>query len=203
MIKDIPYRGQESYALRVAGVERELPLVELAPDLWIASFVLLGDTELVERCGVALARKLAGWKLDALLVPEGRGLPLAHVIAASLSSRDAYLPYIVARKGIKSYMRNPLTHTVCTVTTAGEQKLVLDGADAARLRGSRVCVLDDLISTGGTTRALIELAAAAGALVPCVAAVLLEGEAAVADPAGKTSGVPVVWLAAIPQFTTP
>lgn len=203
IIQDLPYHGQESYALRLAGVERELPLLELAPDLWIASFVLLGDTELVEKCGVALAEKLAVWELDALVVPEGRGLPLAHVIAASLSSSDAYLPYIVARKAIKPYMQNPLTHTVRTVTTAGEQTLVLDGADAARLRGSRVCVLDDLISTGGTMRALIELAASAGAQVVCVAAVLLEGEAAVADPAGKTGGVPVVWLGAIPQFTAP
>jgi adenine phosphoribosyltransferase len=200
MIRDLPYRGQASYTLSVAGVERELPLVELAPDVWIASFVLLGDTELTEKCGKALATLLAGKELEAIVVPEGRGLPLGHVIAAELSSSDAYLPYIVARKAIKSYMVNPLIHSVQTVTTAGKQILVLDGADATRLRGARVCVLDDLISTGGTTRAVIELARAAGAEVVCVAAVLLEGAEAVANPEGKTGGVPVVWLGAIPQF---
>jgi adenine phosphoribosyltransferase len=201
MIQDIPYRGQESYTLRVAGVERELPLVELTPDVWIASFVLLGDTELTERCGIALATLLAGEELEAIVVPEGRGLPLAQVIAAALSHPNAYLPYIVARKAVKSYMKNPLMHTVTTVTTVGEQILALDGVDAARLQGTRVCVLDDLISTGGTTRAVIELARMAGAQVTCVAAVLLEGAEAVADPEGKTGGVPVVWLGAIPQFT--
>ncbi len=200
-MKDIVYAGQSSLNLSIAGVRRELPIVQLAPDQWIASFVLLGDTELVEKCGQALAERLVDWRLDCLLVPEGRGLPLTHVIAACLSHDAAYVPYIVARKGIKSYMRNPLTISVNTVTTAGPQLLVLDGADADRLRGHRVCVVDDLISTGGTTRSVIELAATAGAQVCCVAAVLLEGEDTTADPSAKTNGIPVVWLQAIPRIT--
>jgi len=199
-MKDIHYAGQRAHRLEIAGIRRELPLIEVAPGQWIASFVLMGDTELVERCGKALADRLGGWQLDCLVVPEGRGLPLAQVIAASLSTPDAYLPYIVARKGIKSYMRNPLVHTVNTITTAGEQQLVLDGADVDRLRGRKVCVLDDLISTGGTTRAIADLATTAGAAVCCVAAVILEGEATVADPAARTGGIPVVWLGAIPLF---
>jgi len=199
-MKDIRYTGQQTYRLEIAGIRRELPLIEVAPGQWIASFVLMGDTELVERCGKALAHRLRSWELGCLVVPEGRGLPLAQVIAASLSAPDAYLPYIVARKGIKSYMRNPLVHSVNTITTAGEQQLVLDGADFDRLRGRNVCVLDDLISTGGTARAIAELATTAGAAVCCVATVLLEGEATVADPAAKTGGIPVVWLGAIPQF---
>ena len=199
-MKDIRYTGQQTCRLEIAGIRRELPLIEVAPGQWIASFVLMGDTELVERCGKALADRLKGWQLDCLVAPEGRGLPLAQVIAASLSAPDAYLPYIVARKGIKSYMRNPLVHTVSTITTAGEQQLVLDGADVDRLRGRKVCVLDDLISTGGTTRAIADLATTAGAEVCCVATVLLEGEATISDPAAKTGGIPVVWLGVIPQF---
>jgi adenine phosphoribosyltransferase len=199
-MKDIIYTGQKALTLEIVGVRRELPIVELAPDQWIASFVLLGDTELVEKCGRALARRLDRWKLDCLIVPEGRGLPLTHVIAASLSTADAYVPYIVARKGVKPYMKNPLLCAVSTITTAGEQLLALDGADANRLNGRRVCVVDDLISTGGTTRAVAKLAAAAGADVCCVAAVLLEGEDTLANPTGRTNGIPVVWLQAIPQF---
>jgi adenine phosphoribosyltransferase len=199
-MKDIRYTRQQTYRLEIAGIRRELPLIEVAPGQWIASFVLMGDTELVERCGKELADRLRRWSVDCLVAPEGRGLPLAQVIAAALSAPGAYLPYIVARKGVKSYMRNPLVHAVSTITTAGEQQLVLDGADVDRLRGRKVCVLDDLISTGGTTRAIAELATTAGAEVCCVAAVLLEGEATVADPAAKTGGIPVVWLGAIPQF---
>ncbi len=199
-MKDLIYTGQRALTLEIAGVHRNLPVVELAPNHWIASFVLLGDTELVEKSGRALASRLLEWKPDCLVVPEGRGLPLAHVIAASLSTSDTYLPYIVARKAVKPYMRHPLISSVSTVTTTGEQLLVLDGADADLLMGSRACVVDDLISTGGTTRAVIKLATAAGANVCCVAAVLLEGEDTVANPSGRTSGVPVVWLQAIPQF---
>jgi adenine phosphoribosyltransferase len=199
-MRDLIYSGQKTLALEIAGVRRDLPVVELAPNQWIASFVLLGDTELVEKCGRALATELAQFELDCLVVPEGRGLPLTHVIAATLSTGDAYLPYVVARKAVKPYMQNPLISSVSTVTTAGEQLLVLDGADADRLNGSRVCVVDDLISTGVTTRAVVELATGAGATVCCVAAVLLEGEDTVADPSGRTNGIPVVWLQAIPQF---
>ncbi len=199
-MRDIIYSGQKTLALEMAGVRRDLPVVKLAPNQWIASFVLLGDTELVEKCGRALATRLDTWNLDCLLVPEGRGLPLAHVIAASLSTDGVYVPYIVARKGVKSYMQNPLVSAVSTVTTAGEQQLVLDGSDASRLSGHRVCIVDDLISTGGTTRAVIKLAGEAGAHVCCVAAVLLEGEDTVANPSGRTNGIPVVWLQAIPQF---
>jgi len=200
-MQDLVFSGQGSYPVTIAGLERKLPLVEVAPGQWIASFVLLGDTELVEACGRELAAKLRPWELDGLVVPEGRGLALAQVIAAHLGAPPSFLPYVVVRKGIKSYMQNPLVHTIDTITTAGEQQLALNGADAARLTGRRVCVLDDLISTGGTTRAIIALAQAAGAEVSCVAAVLLEGEDAVAKPAGKTGGVPVVWLGAIPLFT--
>lgn len=197
---DITYTGQTSLSLEIAGVHRVLPIVELAPGQWIASFVMLGDTELVEKCGRALAELLREWQLDCLMVPDGRGLPLAHVIAAALSADETYMPYIVARKGIKSYMREPLSSAVTTVTTVGQQLLVLDGADAERIRGSRVCVIDDLISTGGTTRAVVDLATSAGANVCCIAAVLLEGGDTAANPTARTNGIPVVWLQAIPRF---
>ncbi len=200
-MKDLEYTGQRYYLLEVAGLRRDLPVIEVAQNQWIASFMLLDDTELVTKCGLALAVRLAEWNIDYLLVPEGRGLPLAQVIANSLSTPESYFPYIVVRKGIKSYMRDPLTGSTNTITTSGEQMLALDGPDAHRIRGRRVCILDDLISTGGTIRAVASLARLAKAEVCCVAAVLLEGEITVADPTSKTDGIPVVWLRAIPMFT--
>ena len=201
-MKDVRYTGQKSYHLEIAGAHRNLPVIEVSPGHWIASFVLLGDTELVERCGQALAGRLEEWDLDCLVVPEGRGLALAHVVAAHLSRPNHYLRYIVARKGIKPYMREPLVQTTNTITTAGEQMLVLDGNDASKLANKRVCVLDDLISTGGTTRAVATLARAAGAEVCCVAAVLIEGAAVASDPLSITAGIPIVWLGKLPVFRT-
>lgn len=199
-MKDLRYTGQQLYSLKVAGVRRDLPVIEISQGRRIASFMLLGDTELVAKCGLALAGKLREWHLDYLVVPDGRALPLAHVIAESLSTPEDYFSYVVVRKGIKSYMQEPLTNSTSTVTTSGEQLLALDSPDAKRIRGRRVCILDDLISTGGTIRAVADLAKSARAEVCCVAAVLLEGETTVADPTRKTGGIPVVWLAAIPMF---
>ena len=190
----------KTYELTVAGVTRRLPILEVAPGQRIASFVMLGDTELTAGCGRLLADRLEAWNLDCILVPEGRALPLAQVIAFHLSRPERFLPYVVVRKGIKAYMRSPLVQHTTTVTTAGEQALVLDGVDAARLRGRRVCVLDDLISTGGTIRAVAEIGRMAGAQLCCVAAVLLEGADTVADPQAKTGGLPAVWLGTLPTF---
>lgn len=188
------------HRLRLGDLKRDLPIIEVAPGERIASFVLLGDTELVEYCGQELAARLLPWQVDCLLVPEGRALPLAHVVAARLSQPERFIRYIVVRKGVKSYMRKPLVQTISTVTTAGEQTLVLDGRDAALLAGRRVCVVDDLISTGGTIRAVVEIGRQAGATIACVAVVLLEGTDAQLDPTAKTGGIPVVWLGAIPTY---
>ncbi len=200
-MKDLVYSGQQSYRLEIVGLVRKLPVIEIAPNQWIASFVLLGDTELVQSCGRSLAERLVSWELDCLVVPEGRAVALAHVVAHQLSSPHRQMRYIVIRKAVKPYMRDPLVQVYSTITTSGQQQLVLDREDAMRLEGQRVCVLDDLISTGGTIRSVIGLAGHAGGKVCCVAVVLLEGQEAAAEPAARTGGVPVVWLGAIPMFT--
>ena len=140
------YTGQTYYELEVCGLKRRLPLIQVKPDLWIASFVMLGDTQLVNVCAGALAARLAGYDFDFLVGPEAKAVPLLHALSAILGHRQ----YIVCRKSVKSYMQDPLIVETQSITTEGVQTLVLDGVDAARLRGKRVAVVDDVVSTGGS-----------------------------------------------------
>ena len=128
------------YELTVAGVTRQLPIIQIAPDLAIASFVILGDCELVTAAAPLLAEKLP--EIDYIVTAEAKGIPLANEVSRLLG-----LPYyIVARKSIKPYMRTPLTDEVNSITTQKTQSLCLDGKDAMAIRGRRVAVLDDVIS---------------------------------------------------------
>jgi adenine phosphoribosyltransferase len=176
------------FAVTVAGLRRELPVVEVAPGVRIASFVLLGDAELVEACAEELAARMrpllpAG---AALVGPEAKVLPLLHAVAVRLGARR----YVVCRKAVKAYMEDPLVVGARSITTPGRQQLVLDGGDAAWLRGRAVALLDDVVSTGGTLRAMEELMARCGARVALRAAVLREGEGV---PGVLTLGCLPVW----------
>lgn len=170
------YEGQQYYEISVAGLTRRLPVVPITDSLWIAAFVLWGDVELTNRCARALADRLRGYAFDYLVSLEAKALPLVHMIATYLSDPDRgrYFPYVVCRKGVKGYMKNPLTVEVKSITTASVQSLVLDGAEADRLRGRRVAVVDDVVSTGGSLRAVEELLRRVDAQIVARAAVLLE-----------------------------
>lgn len=160
------------YELTVAGVTRQLPIIQIAPDLAIASFVILGDCELVTAAAPLLAEKLP--EIDYIVTAEAKGIPLANEVSRLLG-----LPYyIVARKSIKPYMRTPLTDEVNSITTQKTQPLCLDGKDAMAIRGRRVAVLDDVISTGASLEAVERLVEKAGAEVVARAAILAEGDAA-------------------------
>lgn len=160
------------YELTVAGVTRQLPIIQIAPDLAIASFVILGDCELVTAAAPLLAEKLP--EIDYIVTAEAKGIPLANEVSRLLG-----LPYyIVARKSIKPYMRTPLTDEVNSITTQKTQSLCLDGKDAMAIRGRRVAVLDDVISTGASLEAVERLVEKAGAEVVARAAILAEGDAA-------------------------
>ena len=159
------------YELTVAGVTRQLPIIQIAPDLAIASFVILGDCELVTAAAPLLAEKLP--EIDYIVTAEAKGIPLANEVSRLLG-----LPYyIVARKSIKPYMRTPLTDEVNSITTQKTQSLCLDGKDAMAIRGRRVAVLDDVISTGASLEAVERLVEKAGAEVVARAAILAEGDA--------------------------
>ena len=170
------YEGQEYYEIEVAGLRRRLPVVPINDSLWIAAFVLWGDVELTNACARAIAARLQPMEFEYLVSIEAKALPLVHMVATYLSDPvvGRYRPYIVLRKSVKGYMKRPLTVNVKSITTTAVQSLVLDGSEADLLRGRRVAVVDDVISTGGSMRACEELLIQVGAEVVARAAVLLE-----------------------------
>lgn len=160
------------YELKVAGVSRQLPIIQIAPDLSIASFVILGDCELVTAAAPLIAQKLPA--VDYIVTAEAKGIPLVHELCRILG-----IPYyIVARKSIKPYMEHPLTDELVSITTQKKQTLCLDGKDAQMLRGRRAAIVDDVISTGESLSAIERLVEKAGAEVVARAAILAEGDAA-------------------------
>ena len=163
----------KTFDLTIAGLKRSLPIVRLSENLAIASFVLLGDTELAVLGAEALADKI-NTEFDYFLTAEAKGIPLVQCIAQEFNHPKFY----VARKSVKAYMDNPLITEVLSITTQASQQLVLDGKDAAELKGKKVILIDDVISTGDSLAALKQLAEEAGAIVVDQLALLAEGDAA-------------------------
>ena len=151
----------KEYSMELCGVKRTLPFIPISEEMAFASFVVLGDTELVSACAPEL-------------VAEAKGIALAYEVSKELGHKE----FIVARKSTKSYMKDVVSASVHSITTAGEQHLYLDGKDADKIRGKRVCLLDDVISTGESLHALECLMANASAEVVKKAAILAEGDAA-------------------------
>ena len=161
----------KTYTLHVAGLTRELPIIKLSYDLSIASFVILGDTEIVKKTAPMIAKKLP--EVDFVVTAEAKGIPLAYEISKILNLNE----YIVARKSIKAYMEEPIEVEVNSITTTNSQKLYLNNQDANKIKGKRVALIDDVISTGQSLKALERLVEKAGANVVAKAAILAEGEA--------------------------
>lgn len=168
--------ASKRYRLRVAGIERSLPIIEVASGLSIASFVILGDAELVGAAAPQLVDLLPEG-VDYLMTAEAKGIPLAHEMARVMGASH----YIVARKSIKPYMSHPLVEGVESITTQAGQSLCLDGEDAEKIRGKRIALVDDVISTGESIAAIERLAMEAGAKVVARVAILAEGAAAERD----------------------
>ncbi len=160
----------KTYFVQVGGVKRELPIVEVAPGVSVALFNMLGDTEVTEAAGAALA-KLLPPDIEVLVTPEVKALSLAHVI-----SRESKLPYIVIRKTVKPYMVEPVAREVISITTGKPQLLVLDGADVGKVRGRKVAIVDDVVSSGGTLASLRQIIEEVGGEVAAVVAVFTEGQ---------------------------
>ena len=162
----------EFYDIKVAGLARKLPKVKINDELAIASFVILGDTELIEKCALEITLHPGFPKkddIDVIVCPEAKAIPLVHVIANILK-----VDYVVARKSVKGYMVDPIVEKVESITTIGEQMLVLDKHDAEKVKGKNVCIVDDVISTGGSITSVEKLLQKAEANVICKAAILLE-----------------------------
>ena len=159
------------YRMKVAGLERDLPICPVNENLYIAGFVIFGDQELTVACARELLNKAPQY--DYIITAEAKGIPLAHEMARQAGDAK----YILARKGPKLYMRDIFSVTVNSITTAKEQKLYLDGADAALMKGKRILIVDDVISTGESLKALEALVEKAGGIICGRMAILAEGDA--------------------------
>ena len=159
------------YHMTVAGLPRDLPICPLNENLSIAGFVIFGDQELTVACARELLKRAPEY--DYIITAEAKGIPLAHEMARQAGDKK----YILARKGPKLYMRDIFSVTVNSITTAKEQKLYLDGADAALMKGKKILVVDDVISTGESLRALEALVEKAGGEICGRMAILAEGDA--------------------------
>lgn len=175
----------KTYELKVAGLTRKLPLCPASDTLDIAAFVMFSDVELTVRCAEALLKKCPDF--DIIVTAESKGIPLAYEAA-----RQSGKNYVVARKSLKLYMTDPISVSVKSITTEAVQTLYLSQEDAEKLRGRKVLIADDVISTGESLTALEKLIAAAGGEIAGRAAVLAEGSAAERDD--------IIFLETLPLF---
>jgi adenine phosphoribosyltransferase len=175
----------ETYKMKIAGLERELPRCPLNEKMDIAAFVMFSDVELTVASAEELLKKCGDF--DVILTAESKGIPLAYEMA-----RQSGKPYVVARKSVKLYMSDPVEVTVKSITTVNVQKLYLSKEKAELLSGKRVLLVDDVISTGESLKALEKLTAAVGGEIAGEAAVLAEGDAADRDD--------IIFLEKLPLF---
>lgn len=173
------------YKLKVCGLERNLPIIQISDNLKIASFVLLGDAELAEKAGLELSKKVDA---DIILTAEAKGISLAHEIAKNVGEKS----FVVARKSEKAYMNDPINVEVNSITTKNIQKLFLDFKDVEKIKGKKIALVDDVISTGESMNALESLVEKAGGKVVQKLAILAEGDAANRDD--------IIYLEKLPIF---
>lgn len=159
------------YHMKVAGLERDLPICRVSDSLYIAGFVIFGDQELTVACARELLKRAPEY--DYLITAEAKGIPLAHEMARQSGAKK----YFLARKAPKLYMTGVFESSVHSITTANEQHLYLDTADAALMKGKRILIVDDVISTGESLAALEALVEKAGGIIAGRMAVLAEGDA--------------------------
>ena len=175
------------YRVTVAGLARELPLFDVAPGVRIAVFNLLGDVELTRAAAGEIAARLAPLGADVLVTPETKSVPLAYELAARLA-----VPYVVFRKSYKTYMGDALSVDTLSITSGAPQTLYLDEKDRPSLDGKRVAIVDDVVSTGSTLKAMRSLVQRANGRVVAEAAVFTEGDPATADGVIALGHLPVL-----------
>ena len=176
------------HRMTIAGLERDLPICPVTEDLYIAGFVIFGDQELTVACARELLARAPEY--DYIIPAEAKGIPLAHEMARQAGNNK----YILARKGPKLYMRDIFAGSVRSITTAKEQHLYLDGADAELMRGKKVLLVDDVISTGESLKALEALVEKAGGTICGRMAILAEGDAQDRDD--------LIYLEKLPLFNS-
>ena len=179
---------RQTYPVEIAGLKRELPLFEVKPGLRIAILNILGDTELVQACAKALGEQLKKVSYDALITAEAKSIPLAYALSVETKK-----PYIVLRKAYKPYMGDALRAETLSITTGEPQTLILDEKDRETIKGKKVVIVDDVISTGSTLQGMRMIIEKAGAEVAAETAIFTEGE--------RSQWMHIVSLGHLPLFT--
>lgn len=175
----------EYYTMTIAGLERKLPICALNDKLSIAGFVIFGDVELTIACAKELVKRIP--EHDVIITAESKGIPLAYEMARQMNET-----YLLARKGLKAYMVDPVKVEVNSITTAKTQTLYIDEKDAEAMRGKRVVIIDDVISTGESLKALESLVESVGGNIVGKMAILAEGDAQDRDD--------IIYLEKLPLF---
>jgi len=178
----------ETYAVEIAGLKRELRLFEIKPGLKIAILNILGDTELVQACAKQLSRKLKDTEYDVLVTAEAKSIPLAHALSVETKK-----PYVILRKTYKPYMGDALRAETLSITTGQSQVLILDEKDGELMQGKKVVILDDVISTGSTLQGMRMIIDKAGSSVVAEAAIFTEGD--------RAQWMHIISLGHLPLFT--
>ncbi|MBQ9329437.1 MAG: adenine phosphoribosyltransferase [Oscillibacter sp.] len=162
-----------TYSMEIAGLRRELPICKVTDELYIGAFICFGDAEITVACARELLKLVPAEEYDYLLTAEAKSIPLIHEMARQSGANK----YFIARKGPKAYMPDPIHVEDQSITTAGQQRLYLGRDDADLIRGKRILIMDDVISTGGSLQAMEALVQLAGGTVAGKIAVLAEGDA--------------------------
>ena len=178
----------ETYAVEIAGLKRDLRLFEIKPGLKIAILNILGDTELVQACAKALAEKLKDTEYDGLVTAEAKSIPLAYALSV-----ETQKPYVVLRKAYKPYMGDALEAETLSITTGKPQTLILDEKDRELIQGGKVVIIDDVISTGSTLQGMRMILEKAGAVVTAETAIFTEGD--------RSKWMDIISLGHLPLFT--
>lgn len=179
-------RMEKSYEVTIGVLKRKLPIIPISSTVAIASFVLLGDTEMTSYAAAELVKRITE-PFDEIVTMESKGIPLAEEISKITHRKN----YVVLRKSVKGYMGHPISVPVKSITTNESQTLVLDGNDVLRLTDKRILLVDDVISTGGSLTAAENLMAKVDANVVCKCAILAEGTAATRDDITVLGSLPV------------
>lgn len=175
-----------TYEMDIAGLKRTLPLCKVSDDTYIGAFVIFGDVELTVHCATELLKRAPDY--DYLIAPEAKAIPLLYEMARQSGAEK----YFLARKGAKAYMTGVFEVDVRSITTMSMQKLVIDTADAEMMKGKRILIIDDVISTGESLHAMETLVNKAGGIIAGKMAILAEGDAIKRDD--------IICLAPLPLF---
>jgi adenine phosphoribosyltransferase len=169
----LEYASQEKYIIKIGGLVRELPIIQVSNNVWIASNadLILGDIEFIQTVAGLLSDRIKTFNPEIIVTPEAKAIAFAYEVAKKVGHKKM----VIARKSVKAYMTDYLLEECSSITTRGSQVLIFVKEDVEKIKNKRICILDDVVSTGGTITALERLVKKSGGEVVCKAAIWIEG----------------------------